>query len=185
MLLFFLYSANLNEIENNQRNSVCKYVEREKWWHTIYTWTSKHMISIISFDSSDYGLPYEFYICYARTHTHAAMKYYDMNEQHSHAAHMWNAYTHVCDRARAQYTQGAHTHSDSRGKTSLFMSICVLDLIIWYVSMCVCCPIEVMAMNKDRKITTKMKWNEHKSQSSMAQEKMIYRLECLFSYSEW
>lgn len=122
-----------------------------------------------------------------RTHAHTRSNEILRYERtHTHTPHICETHTHMCVIARVHSTHKARTHTATAGeKTSLFLSICVLDLIIWYVSMCVCSPIEVMAMNKDRKITTKMKWNEHKSQSSMAQEKMIYRLECLFSYSEW
>lgn len=158
-----------------ERSGGTRYThERQNTWFRSFRLTAQttvcHMNSISA--------------THARTHTQQWNITIWTNN--THTPHICETHTHMCVIARVHSTHKARTHTATAGeKTSLFMSICVLDLIIWYVSMCVCCPIEVMAMNKDRKITTKMKWNEHKSQSSMAQEKMIYRLECLFSYSEW
>lgn len=135
-------SANLNEIENNQRNSVCKYRWKRSGGTRLYTRTSKHMISIISFDSSDCGLLYGFYICYARTHAHT-----DSNQIWRHKAtqctHMWNANTYVWSRACTVHTRRphtlTHTESDRWGNNKpFFVNICIR--LNYLVRLCVCLP---------------------------------------------
>lgn len=130
-----------------------------------------------SFDSSDYSLLYGFYICSARTltliptHSNKLYRWYEQHTLHTHVKRK-----HIRTIARVHTTHNTHSHSDRRGKNKpFFVNICIRLNYFWYVSMCVCFPIEVMAMNKDRtkKSQRKLKWTLI---TIINCEKIMYRL---------